>query len=382
MQIAECRREDKAGLNSAFCVLHSEEKAVGMMNPETIVSVVGYLCNDADLLRGFVDRTTAVLEVCCDHFELILLDDHSTDRTPSYVEDLLEQYPGLRYIRLARRSGEEVAATAGLDAAIGDYVVVLRARFDPPEAIANMLEVAVREGGTVLGVTRTAGHGWLFRCCRRLFYRTVGLLLRTRIPADSTGFCVLSRAVVNTIARTRSKSRHLRLLACTLGYPVSLYRYEPKGPVLLMRRRRLLEAFHDAMRILVSTSQTPMRLVSTLGILASSLNLCYVLYVLAIYFFKKEVAPGWVTLSLQSSAMFFFVFLILVALSEYVVQILTESQDNPLYHVESDRTSVITAGSGRRNVLTDSMGPVDSAGPASRWSSALEAKPRRDDEAA
>ncbi len=173
---------------------------------------------------------------------------------------------------------------------------------------------------------------------------------------------MLSRAVVNTIARTRSKSRHLRLLACTLGYPVSPYRYEPMGPPSAMRRRPLLEAFHDALRILVSSSQTPLRLVSALGILAGSLNLCYVLYVLAIYFFKKEVAPGWVTLSLQSSAMFFFVFLILVSLSEYVVQILTESQDNPLYHVESDRTSAVTAGTGRRNVLTDSPGQDDKFG--------------------
>ncbi|MHB1422411.1 MAG: glycosyltransferase [Gemmataceae bacterium] len=340
-----------------------------MMNSDAIVSVVGYLCNDADLLRDFVDRTTAVLEASCDHFELILLDDHSTDRTPGRVEGLLAQCPGLRYIRLARRSGEEVAAAAGLDAAIGDYVVILRARFDPPEAIADMIDLAGSEGGAVLGVTRTPpGHGWLFRCCRRLFYRIVGLLLRVRIPADSTGFCVLSRAVVNTIARTRSKSRHLRVLACTLGYPVSLYLYEPMGPAFVRQRRPLFDAFQDAMRILVSTSQTPLRLVSTLGILAGSLNLCYVLYVLAIYFFKKEVAPGWATLSLQSSAMFFFVFLILVSLSEYVVQILTESQDNPLYHVESDRTSTITAGSGRRNVLTEST--------------EAEQKPRRNDEAA
>ncbi|MGH7171591.1 MAG: glycosyltransferase [Gemmataceae bacterium] len=346
-----------------------------MMNPEAIVSVIGYLCNDAESLRDFVDRTTAVLEASCDHFELILLDDHSTDRTPCRVEDLLAEYPGLRYIRLARRSGEEIAATAGLDAAIGDFVVFLRARFDPPEAIADMLDWAVREGGTVLGVTRTPpNHNWLFRCGRWLFYRLVGLLLRARIPADSTGFCVLTRPVVNTIARTRSKSRHLRLLACTLGYPVHLYRYEPMrqgrtGETPIRPRRRSLgDAFQDAMRILVSSSRTPLRLVSTLGIVASSLNLCYVFYVLTIYFFKKKVAPGWVTLSLQSSAMFFFVFLILVSLSEYVVQILTESQDNPLYHVESDRSSAITAGTGRRNVLMDSM--------------PREEKPRRSDEAA
>lgn len=350
-----------------------------MMNPDAIVSVVGYLDNDADLLRDFVDRATAVLEANCDHFELVLLDDHSTDRTPACVEDLLAQCPGLRYVRLARRSGEEVAAAAGLDAAIGDYVVFLRARFDPPEALADMLDLAVRDGGTVLGVTSGIGvppvQGWLFRCGRRLFYRLVSLLLRVRIPADSTGFCVLSRAVVNTIARTHSTSRHLRLLACTIGYPVSLYRYEPMRPTPVTRRRRLGDAFHDGMRILVCSSQTPLRLVSTLGILASFLNLCYVLYVLAIYFFKKEVAPGWATLSLQSSAMFFFVFLILVSLSEYVVQILAESQDNPLYHVESDRSSDIPAGVGRRNVLTDSVGR------AARRSDSEE-KPRRTDEAA
>jgi glycosyltransferase involved in cell wall biosynthesis len=331
-----------------------------MTNPDAIVSAIAYLCNDADLLRDFVDRTSAVLETSCDHFELILLDDHSTDRTPQYVSGLLERYAGLRYIRLARRSGEEVASAAGLDAAIGDYVVVLRARFDPPEAIADMIELAVREGGSVLGVTKSPpDRGWLFGACRRLFYRTAGLLLRAQVPADSTGFCVMSRAVVNTIARTRSKSRHLRLLACTLGYPVTLYRYDLACPLPSPRRRTLLDAFQDAMRILVSSSQTPLRFVSALGILAGSLNLCYVLYVLAIYFFKKEVAPGWVTLSLQLAAMFFFVFLILVSLSEYVVQILTESQDNPLYHVESDRTSALTAGVGRRNVLTDSTLPAD-----------------------
>src|SRR5262249_6790861 len=159
-----------------------------MMNPDAIVSVVGYLCNDADLLRDFVARTSALLEGSCDHFELILLDDHSTDRTRYWIEDLLDQYPGLRYIRLARRCSVDEAATAGLDAAIVDYGVFIRTRVEPPETIADMIELALREGGTVLGVSRTPpGNSWLFRCFRRLFYRIVGLLLRTHVPPDSTG---------------------------------------------------------------------------------------------------------------------------------------------------------------------------------------------------
>jgi glycosyltransferase involved in cell wall biosynthesis len=326
-----------------------------MRNADAIVSVVAYLCNDADILGDFVSRATAVLEAEYAHFELILLDDHSTDRTPQCVEGLLQRHAGLRYVRLARRSGEEVAATAGLDAAIGDYVVVMRARFDPPESIPDLVALVEREGGTALGVTAAPpDRGWLFRSCRRLFYRSVGLLLRAHVPADSTGFCAMSRAVVNTISRTRCKSRHLRVLACTVGYPVTTHRYPLTRIAPPQQRRPLLDAFQDATRILVSSSQTPLRLVSALGILAGSFNLGYVLYVLAVYFFKKEVAPGWATLSLQLATMFFFVFLILVLLSEYVVQILAESQDNPLYHVESDRTSTVPAGAGRRNVLKES----------------------------
>jgi glycosyltransferase involved in cell wall biosynthesis len=326
-----------------------------MKSADAIVTVVACLADDAAVLAEFVAATVKVLSAHFAHFELILVDDHSTDGTPVAVDALLSRYPGLRYIRLARRSGEEVATTAGLEASVGEYVVVMRARRDPPEDVPAMVRLAEAHGGTVLGTAVAAvRRGLVFRCLRALFYRVLKALTRARIPADSTGFCVLSRPAVNTIARMRSKRRHLRMLACTAGYPVSCYRYRPRPGGFEHDPRTLGDAVREALSLVVANSKTPLRLVSSLGILAGSFNLCYVLYVLAIYLFKKEVAPGWVTLSLQISAMFFFMFLILVSLSEYVVQILEESQDNPLYNVEVDRTSVVTAGSGPRNVLADS----------------------------
>jgi glycosyltransferase involved in cell wall biosynthesis len=323
-----------------------------MIGTDAIVSVVAYLCDDADLLDAFVVAAVDVLRRHYAHYELILVDDHSADATAAVVDGLLGRHPGVRYVRLARRGGEEVAATAGLEASVGDVVVVMRARLDPPAEVPALVRLAA-EGGAALGTTAVPpARGPLFRLLRSLFYRAVNILLRVRVPADSTGFCALTRAAVNTIARTRSKRRHLRLLACTCGYPVACHRYRPLGgggrdP------RTLGQAVRDALSLLVANSKTPIRLVSSLGIVAGSLNLLYVLYVVAIYLFKKQVAPGWVTLSLQISAMFFFVFLILVSLAEYVAQILEESQDNPLYHVEADRTSVVTAGSGPRNVLAE-----------------------------
>jgi glycosyltransferase involved in cell wall biosynthesis len=332
-----------------------------MTTSDAIVSVVAYLGDDAGVVRDCVAGTVGVLARHFAHFELVLVDDHSTDGTPAVVEELLGRYPGLRCIRLARQSGEEVAVTAGLEAAVGDFVVVMRARRDPPEEIPEMVRLAAKHGGTVLGTTTAPPRrGLLFRCFRALFYAALNVLTRARVPPDSTGFCALSRPAVNTIARTRSKRRHLRVLACTAGYPVTCHRYRPRPAGSDRDPRTLREAFREALALVVANSKTPMRLVSSLGILAGSFNLFYVLYVIGIYLFKKEVAPGWVTLSLQISAMFFFVFLILVSLSEYVVQILEESQDNPLYHVESDRTSAVAAGTGPRNVLAEStLGPEE-----------------------
>jgi glycosyltransferase involved in cell wall biosynthesis len=339
-----------------------------MIQTDAIVSVVGYLRDDADVLAELVQGTITVLSRSFANFELVLVDDHSTDATPRIIDDLLNRHPGTRYVRLARHCGEEVAVTAGLEAAVGDYVVVMRARFDPPEEIPEMVRLAAVHGGTVLGTTTAAPRrGLLFRLLRGLFYKAVNGLLRARMPADSTGLCAMTRAVVNTIIRTRSKRRHLRMLACTIGYPVTCHKYRPRKGALDRDPRSLREAVKEALSLLVASSKTPLRLVTSLGIVAGSCNLLYVLYVIGIYLFKKEVAPGWVTLSLQIAAMFFFVFLILTTLAEYVAQVLEESQDNPLYHVETDRTSVVTAGTGPRNVLAEST---------------LAAEHRRGDEAA
>ena len=94
-----------------------------MILGDSIVTVVAYLGDDAAIVAGFVEAAVGILAKSFACFELILVDDHSTDATPRIVDALLERHPGVRYLRLARRSGEEVVAAAGLDAEVGPTVI-------------------------------------------------------------------------------------------------------------------------------------------------------------------------------------------------------------------------------------------------------------------
>lgn len=322
------------------------------MNSDTLVSVVAPLRDDAPLLEEFVEEVIGVLRESYSHYELILVDNDSADDTAKIAQKLLERYACLRLIRLARSYSRDLAVTAGLDAAIGDYVVVMRPRSDPPAEIPVMVRMAGEEDGIVLGTAaRDPRLGPLARACRSLFFRLARSVIRNAPPANATGFCVFSRSAVNAITRVKLASRYLNYLSCAVGCNRKLHPYQPILRLSGSDPRPLREAISEGISILVSHSAVPLRLVSQIGVLAASLNLMYVLYVVFVNLVKQEVAEGWTTLSLQIAVMFFFVFLNLTILAEYIAHIAQESQDRPLYHIREDRSSAVRISDPeRRNV--------------------------------
>ena len=113
------------------------------------------------------------------------------------------------------------------------------------------------------------------------------------------------------------------------------YSAQPKVP----QPKRLGESIDRGMRLLVSTTKGPMRLVTSLSLFGAVSNLIYSLYVIAVGFLKTDVAPGWVTLSLQQSGMFFLLSLVLLVLGEYILHMANLSNEGPLYHVGQEFTS-------------------------------------------
>ena len=110
------------------------------------------------------------------------------------------------------------------------------------------------------------------------------------------------------------------------------------------------------MNVIVANSTNPLRLVSLLGLLAAGLNLLYALYVIVVYLVKKDVAPGWATLSLTMSSMFFLLFVSLAVISEYVGRILMENHNRPAYFLLDEKNSnVVLDEDAMKNVIDESL---------------------------
>jgi glycosyltransferase involved in cell wall biosynthesis len=317
------------------------------------VTVVATVADAESFVESFVRECLAVLRAHYRDFELILVDDASTDGTVAEVDRLLKGAPALRLVRLARPFGPDVALTAGLDSAIGDYIVLMQPERDPPGEIPALVRLAEEGFGVVTGVApNRPGEPVWKRATRRGFYAACNRVLGIRYPRDATRFQALTRAAAGAAGRARPKCPQFPVLAAQVGYGGATHAYRTL-PHRGGRRAPGLRGMLDrALSVVVMNSMSPLRLVSYLGIGAGLMNLLYACYVVGVNLFKSHVAEGWTTLSLQMSGMFFLVFLILVMACEYIGRTLEEAQDRPVYHVLEERNgSEQLQLTDRRNVL-------------------------------
>ena len=149
---------------------------------------------------------------------------------------------------------------------------------------------------------------------------------------------LLSRRVVNFVMQHGSARVMLRALPSVSGYPKTTVEL-PGDPPRQKRRRRLRADVHRALGMLLSATTAPARMISAIALLAGLLNVVYALYVVAILIFKEDVAPGWATLSLQVSGMFFLFSMVLALLAEYIIRIFEGALQRPAYTISREVSS-------------------------------------------
>lgn len=327
-----------------------------MATSDCFVSVTAPLYNDADIVESFMEDVISILRREYANYELVLVDDGSTDDTLEKASALLRTHECIRLIRLSRRFGLETAITAGLDSVIGDFVVVMLPDKDPPDMIPQLVERAHKGVGVVYGVRKNrSGEPFHLRLGASVFYWFFNRVLRINLPQNATDFRVYSRQSVNAIMRIKDRTRYLRTFTEYVGYGNEGFAYE-----LIHRRKKhrvsgLGESLEMAARMIVANSVRPLRMISLLGVVLSILNLLYCGYVLLVHLLAQNVVTGWSSQSLQTSIMFLFVFLTGSVLCEYIGWLTEEVKDRPPYYVLEERnSSVLIADETRKNVVTES----------------------------
>lgn len=315
----------------------------------TLVSVLTVLENDAAITTSFVEETTKVLSEHYRYYELVIVDNNSTDGTDFLVQSLQKKVPNIRLLRLSRTHDVEIAITAGLDNCVGDYVAVLNARYDPSELIPEMLEKAISGYDVVIAERECRNdQPFLQRQLAVVFYRIASSLLGYPLQPNATHFRVFSRQVVNSISRIGNKNRYLKYLNALVGFKQTHVTYQRRYRSNKKSDAGLIRSVIAGIDLIISNSAVPLRIASLLGFFSSALSLLYAGYVLVVTVVKQRIAEGWITTNLLSATMFFLLFLILTILSEYVARILDEARERPLYFVAYETNSLVSTFSAEK----------------------------------
>jgi glycosyltransferase involved in cell wall biosynthesis len=320
------------------------------------VSVIAPLYNESQILDVFVAEVIEILRKYYSYYELVLINDGSEDNTLEKAGLLLGEYECIRLINLSRHFGSEVAISSGLDSVIGDVVVVMLPFSDPPQLIPELVEKC-RNGKDILTGVRTNRRGeplWM-QAGANLFYWGCQQILKIPLTKNATQFRVLSRQVVNALIQIEDKYRYLRLLSSYIGYKNQTFIYEPIRKYRGNKSANILKSINLALQIIFMNSVHPLRFASYLSLLASVFNIIYIGYVVLVFLIKKQVAEGWITLSIQHAIMFLFISVILAVLCEYVGLIAAKSRGWAAYYITDEKSSsVLIIEPERRNVVRES----------------------------
>ena len=322
------------------------------MNPfPMLLSCVVVVRNESASLQAELGKLSGLLQSLAADYELIVVDNGSTDDSPSALGRLASEtgLPNLQVYLLTKEVDADTAAWVGVESALGDCVAVVSPREDDAGKLAEMLECAANGTDVVFAVNEARpARGLLYEGAARIFNRVYRAAGGLDLDRDAPRFRVLSKRVVNFILQHPRPELAYRLLPATAGFARATFAYRTSLPV--QSGRPLLRGLGKANRLLVSTTHAPMRLVTSLSLFGALANVLYSAYVLAIFLFKEDVAPGWVSLSLQQSGMFLLISLVLLVLGEYILQVARLSSEGPPYHVAREFTSARLLRRERLNV--------------------------------
>jgi polyisoprenyl-phosphate glycosyltransferase len=267
--------------------------------------------------------------------EVILVNDGSTDLTLKRVAEWARQDARIKVLNLSRNFGHQLAATAGLDYADGDAVVLLDADLqDPLTIIPRMIERYCEGYDVVYGQRdERLGENWFKRLTAWAFYRLMRRMVHSDMPVDTGDFRLMSRSCLNALHEMRETHRFLRGMIAWVGLPQTGVRYQRSPRVAGSTKYPLRSMLRLAWTAATSFSILPLKASTLLGVAITLMGLEEAVRALLAKIFHWYVVPGWASLTVLVSILGGATLMSIGVLGEYIGKLYEQSKNRPLYLV-------------------------------------------------
>lgn len=303
-----------------------------------MISIIAPVYNEEEVLDELHQRVRHVMEEFGEPWELVLVNDGSRDRSADVIASLHEKDARVKGVSFSRNFGFQVAATAGLDHAQGDAVILTDADLqDPPEIYPEMI-AKWREGyDVVYGVRKSReGETWFKLVTAKLFYRLIYRITSINIPLDTGDFRLMDRRVVDSIRQMPERNRFLRGMVPWVGFRQTGVEFEraPRfaGQAKFTSVRKMLPFAVDA---ITSFSYFPLQMATYLGFGCAALSAIAIILVIVLRLFGDAQPLLGQATTLVSVLFLGGVQLIsLGIIGEYLGRIYDEVKGRPLYLID------------------------------------------------
>lgn len=284
------------------------------------LSVVCHLRNQNDLIEPILQQITEVVRPLVYEYEIVIVDNGSTDASIETMKHLTgdDGLPNIQVFSLINEVDSDTASYVALEHALGDYVVMFNPLTDSIDVLPDLLRIAMQGYDAVFAKNELESEqNRTYRIANSAFNAVYSRIGGVHLANDAPQYRILSRLVANSVLKQNQPAVAYRHFPASGGFSKTTFKYESQ-PVA-STDKGLGESINRGLRMLVSTSQLPLRLVTGLALFGAASNVLYSVYVVLVAALKSSVAPGWVSLSLQQSGMFFLISLVLLVIGEYIV---------------------------------------------------------------
>ena len=299
-------------------------------------TVIIPLYNEQEIISELYDRLSASVASITSDFVLLFVDDGSKDHTLEKVMQIATKDKRVKYISFSRNFGHQVAVSAGLDHCQSKAVVIIDGDLqDPPELIPT-LYAKYQEGFEVVYARRLKrkGETWFKLLTAKLFYRLMKRITSIDLPLDVGDFRIIDQKIVECLRQMPEQHKFLRGQIAWLGFRQAFVEYERDSRKAGKTGYPLKKMVRFALDGITAFSNSPLRLVTNLGIFISLLSFLIILYALYSHFVLQQTITGWTSLIISSMFIGGVQLLSIGIIGEYISRINTDVRKRPLYIVD------------------------------------------------